>query len=385
MWRAAAKSVLGVADRIDRWLHRSSDGRPPAQAPSTHVNDTVREVLIWSMDRLGDLVRATPAIEALKAHYAAARLTVVAAGRAGSILVENPHIDRVLIVASPYRLRDHRRILRQLSHSAWDLGVLMEADPDWTKVGGWCFRRLGVRRWTCFDFGRGVPRGGSGVLLGTSGSWIDQFNRLVEAAGAADATKRTSVYVSAAERQWAAKFLAGEGVDPTGRYFVVHPGGNFLTVSRQWPAESFADLIRLMRRRWPYPIILTGVRSEQTVVDQIQRQSDVPLVNLCGRLELRQLAAVLDRCTVCVTNDTGPLHVANGLGRRTVVIVGPTDPQVLGLPPTCIVARVDLPCSPCAALTGWQRCTNPHRWECLDKVRAELVMSRIEQQVGESD
>jgi ADP-heptose:LPS heptosyltransferase len=184
------------------------------------------------------------------------------------------------------------------------------------------------------------------------------------------------VFLSAAERAWADSFLTAQGVDPVrAPYFLLHPGGNFLRVSRQWPPERFAELVTLLHRDRQWPIILTGVAAEQPTVDEIRRQATAPVIDLCGRLNLRQLAALIDRAAVCIMNDTGPLHVAHALGRPTVAILGPTAPEVVGVPPHARVVRADLPCSPCAFLEGWRACTNPVQWECLHRIQPMDVLT----------
>jgi ADP-heptose:LPS heptosyltransferase len=65
------------------------------------------------------------------------------------------------------------------------------------------------------------------------------------------------------------------------------------------------------------------------------------------------------------------------LRRPTVAILGPTDPQVVGIPETTEAVRVSLPCSPCARFAGWRACTNPCRYQCLHDITADMVISAV--------
>ncbi len=376
MLKRCVKIGLSVAGALERWSARR------APAPAAISPQAIRHILIWSMDRLGDLVRATPAIRAVRTCFPDSHLALVAAGRAGPILRENPHLDALHIVPNPYRLTQHRRLRNTLRDRNWDLVILLEADTHWDVLGGLLARRLGARHVLRFDFGRGVPRGQHGVQLGTRGSWIDQFNRLVAICGTGAPSQRTEVFLSDAECAAAVEFLAAAGIAPAQPFILIHPGGNFLTVSRQWPPAEFARLISLLRQEWPHPIVLTGVAAELPAIDEIRRLTPEPIVDLCGRLSLRQLAAMIDRAAVCIMNDTGPLHVAHALGRPTVALLGPTAPEVVGIPPHSIAVRADLPCSPCAFLAGWQACSNPVRWECLQRIEPQDVTAAVRQHLA---
>ena len=78
-------------------------------------------------------------------------------------------------------------------------------------------------------------------------------------------------------------------------------------------------------------------------------------VNLAGETTLLELAALIRRATICVTNDSGPMHLAVALERPVVSIFGPTDPVWAGpyaataqcCAPSCRVRRVT--CASCAS------------------------------------
>jgi len=374
VYRNLAKSVLSLAGRVESLFGGKSFG-----SNGSVISDPgkTKNILLWSMDRMGDVIRSTPAIRAIKSRFSSARITAVFAARAAPILLENPWIDEHCPVRSPFDIREQMRVIRRMRRQSWDLGVLLEADPHWAILGAFLLRAIGVKQIARFDFGHGISRSTLGVRLTEQGSWIDQFNRLVTAVGASADGTRTEVHLHSSERNDADRILQLFDVAPGQSFILIHPGGNFLTVSRQWPPRAFAELIDKVRGRWSIPIAVSGLPAERKFIEEIRRQTSVPLVDLCGRLNMRQLAAVIERSAMCIMNDTGPLHIAHALSRPTVAILGPTAPEVVGIPPTTIVVRADLPCSPCAFLAGWKACTNPVRWECLSSVSAEQVFRAV--------
>lgn len=375
-FRNIARLGLPIIDRLeavaDLFAERRQEGRRDMP---------VRNILIWSMDRIGDVVRSTPAIRMLKKLYPDAAITAVVPGRSSAVLVENPWIVTLHIVKNPYSLREHAAILRKLGKSSWDLGVLLETEEYWEKLGQICFRFLAVRRMAAFDFGRHYPPWTVKVQIGAAGSWTDQFVKLAEQIGGEDDREGMEIRITSEERGGVAERLISLGLDTEKPFFLIHPGGNLMSVSRQWPSESFARLITLIRQSWEYPIAVTGVQEESSIAQRIQALTEAKIIDICGLLNLRELMAVISLSTLFISNDTGPLHIAHALGVPTIAIIGPTDPEVIGFPHNGRFVRMELPCSPCISYLGWNACRNPDKWECMTAIDPDQVVEAVAQQM----
>ena len=71
-------------------------------------------------------------------------------------------------------------------------------------------------------------------------------------------------------------------------------------------------------------------------------------IDLTGKTRLLQLAALLERCQLLVTNDTGTMHIATAVGTPVVALFGSTDPSITGpWGDGHVVIKKDVPCSPC--------------------------------------
>jgi ADP-heptose:LPS heptosyltransferase len=102
-----------------------------------------------------------------------------------------------------------------------------------------------------------------------------------------------------------------------------------------------------------------------------------PLV-LTGETGVDELLAVLSRCDLVISGDSGPLHMAVALGRPTISIYGPTDPAIYGPAPRpgqeAVVIRRGLHCSPCYTLHATAEC--PHgQPSCMIDVTVGEVLS----------
>jgi heptosyltransferase I len=154
---------------------------------------------------------------------------------------------------------------------------------------------------------------------------------------------------------------------------VLAPGT--LWETKHWRVEGFAEVARHLTRTGR-AVALAGSLAErarcQAVASQCPGARD-----LSGQTTLSELAALIRRAEVCVTNDSGSMHLAVAIGRPVVSVFGPTDPIWVGPygRPHAVV-RAGLPCSPCY-LRRLQACPNGHA--CMKEVTGAMVVERVEE------
>jgi len=122
---------------------------------------------------------------------------------------------------------------------------------------------------------------------------------------------------------------------------------------------------------------LTGAKTDRPLVDAVAAQlGGISSIDVCGTLDLVDLAAVLSRLDVLVTGDTGPMHLAAAVSTPVVALFGPADPRRFGpSSPLQRILRVDLPCSPCGLVRlPPERCRG-HVPDCMDGIRVDMVVA----------
>lgn len=153
---------------------------------------------------------------------------------------------------------------------------------------------------------------------------------------------------------------------------VLVPGTTWET--KRWLPAGFAAVARHLLHT-DREVVLAGSAAEWSLCQQVAQESGA--INLAGQTTLSQLAALLRRAAVCVTNDSGSMHLTVALGRPVVSIFGPTDPLWIGpyrQPQAVLQAR--LPCLPCY-LRKLRQC--PHHHACMQAVTPAEVIARLEQ------
>jgi heptosyltransferase II len=178
-----------------------------------------------------------------------------------------------------------------------------------------------------------------------------------------------------AAREEADRILAAAGIRPDDLLIGINPGAAY-GPAKQWPAERFAETAVALAGRPGARLLLFGAGVETPIAESIARAAGSAAVCVAGRTTLALLAALVARCRVFVTNDTGPMHVAAALGVPVVAVFGSTDPDATGpYGPGHRVVRKPAPCAPCLL----RRC--PIDFRCMRAIPASSVVEEAERAV----
>ena len=143
--------------------------------------------------------------------------------------------------------------------------------------------------------------------------------------------------------------------------------------SKNWSDSGYLKLIKLLVGQTDRKIVLLGTAQVLDLSERLQSVSPERVVNLAGKTNLRQLAAVLSDVGVAVGPDSGPGHLAAAMGTRYISLFGPTDPNRVapyGQLEDAIVAEVV--CRPC------NRRVCPGLGKvCMRLIQPETIVSKI--------
>ena len=162
------------------------------------------------------------------------------------------------------------------------------------------------------------------------------------------------------------------GVGSKQKLVAIAPGTIWET--KQWRADGFGEVARHFLQKG-VAVALIGSDREREACAAVATLAE-GAVNLAGETTLSELAALIRRAAVCLSNDSGPMHLAVALDRPVVSIFGPTDPVWAGpYRREASVLRVKLDCSPCY-LRALSRCQHGHA--CMTEISAAAVIERLE-------
>lgn len=139
--------------------------------------------------------------------------------------------------------------------------------------------------------------------------------------------------------------------------------------AKMWPKERYAELIGRLAER--ADVVLLGAESDRKMEREIMARAGGKAISLVGKTDLAALAAVMSRLSLYVTNDTGPMHIAVGLGVPTIAIFGPTSPEeTRPLGANVAVIRHKADCAPCFK----RECPTDHR--CMTAVTVDEIVEK---------
>jgi len=298
---------------------------PRGMAPSPP-----RSILVVRLDHIGDMLMTTPALRALRLTFPAARLDVLAAPSGQTALVGNPDVDRILTGIAPWydpcrgELPAPAEVLRlsaRLRREAYDWAFDMRGDPRVVLL----YLLPAARRRFGFS-GLGLAR----LLTDT----IPYDRRrpprdlaldLAVLAGARPAGLRPVYTLDPAARRRAAAILGEAGVGPDQEFAVVAPGSN--RPNARWGGARFARVCDRLQAAG-LKIVLSGRAEDAAVTGEVAALARRPVADLTGRLDLRHLAAALERAVLLLANDSGASHLAAAVDCATVAVFGPGDPAL---------------------------------------------------------
>ena len=139
---------------------------------------------------------------------------------------------------------------------------------------------------------------------------------------------------------------------------------------RRWPVAYFVQAGQELWEKHKLCPVLLGSASEQKLAERYIAKATHPVVSRCGKTSLMELASLVQGLSVLITNDTGTMHLAAGLGVPLVSIflatAQPFDTGPYSAGSVCL--EPDLPCHPCAFGTAC-----PRNNECRQSISPALV------------
>jgi heptosyltransferase II len=138
----------------------------------------------------------------------------------------------------------------------------------------------------------------------------------------------------------------------------VCPGAEYGPAKR-WPADRFRKTIELVSSAIACSWVIVGTESDRSTAAEILQRFDGKAEDLTGKTSLAELIERIQTFRVLLTNDTGTMHLADGLGVPLVAVFGSTEPRLTGpRSPTSTVLRHQVECSPCFL----RECPLDFRW-----------------------
>jgi len=317
----------------------------------------VKNILVVKLSSIGDVVHSLPFLEVVKEKFPHARIDWLIEEESFQILNGHAAVDRVIVSrrkawqkkvkkVSEWLpvLREAAQFLKELREYEYDLvvdlqglfksGILVGLSRGKRKIG-----MAGARE------GGGFFLNEPPVPVDYDQHAVDRYMEMARYLGCRHSSWNGGIPVLEADIRMVKALLNSNGLEKT-PFVAVNPMARWKT--KLWKPESFAVLADRLCDELSCRIIFTGSGQDREVIKDISDMMKEKPLNLAGRTSLKELACLYAACSVLVTTDTGPMHIAAAMGCRAVALFGPTDPRRTGPYGDCHeVIRADVECSPC--------------------------------------
>ncbi len=162
----------------------------------------------------------------------------------------------------------------------------------------------------------------------------------------------------------------------------IHAGGGSTAQQRLWPRERFVELIKKILKNKKVIVYLTGTQSEKEINEYIEKRINSDrLINLTNKLNLGELAYLMKRTDLFISNDTGPMHLAAAMSKKVIGLFGPNLPERFAPFPMdkhiAIYKARSLKCSPCINVHLKQLGNKKCKGKCMKLIEVEDVWKEV--------
>jgi heptosyltransferase-2 len=326
------------------------------------------KIVVRAPNWVGDSILALPAIASLRDNFPGAEIWMASRDWVRDLFPAGDGVDGSIALPDRAGPRTLRRAARDLRGHRFDAALLMT--NSFSSALLFALSRI-PERWGYATDGRG-PLLTRRVPRRTDDAGIHQVHYylgLIAGLGLKTRPPRLRLSLSAAETRAARARLRGLGV-PAGRPLVVIDPGASYGPAKRWLPDRFAAAADRLRARRKAEILLVGSESETGLAEAVASAMKTRPHTLVGRTTLRELLGLIGQARLVLTNDSGPMHLANALGVPVVALFGPTDPRITGpvQPPAAVLKKEGVPCWPCL----YRACPYDHR--CLAGISVDEVV-----------
>jgi len=336
------------------------------------MSGTVRRICVVRFGGMGDILLATPAIRALSQHFETTEIDYIVGRGMQDAITGIPYLRNVIVFdksGEDARLKNFLPFLKKLRAARYDLFVNFHPSAK-----TFIMALASGARWhlTFRKDRRKQPD------TGRVRHAIDDFTKELKPLGIRHVEDRQMDFFVPAEATRRVKELLSEnGIHDNDKIVVVNPAAT-RDVNR-WTPEKFVAFFDTFANANPtVRLVLSGGPTDIELSGHIAAATKADVLNIAGKIKVKELGALLARANTVVTGDTGPLHIASAVGAPIVCLSGAADPDRTGptRPNDLVVINRELPCVSCQDKT-----CRRHDIACMTQLPVDWVIDAVQKRL----
>ena len=307
----------------------------------------VKRILVITLSNVGDIILTTPVIRALAKEIPGARIDVMVGPQGREIFDHDPRVFKLIIYDKHLPMLEKRRLQLKLKKLRYDLVVDIR-NTIFPLLIGPKYRTATVQK-----FPQSVMHKRMRHLYRLKSLGIDNLEEL------------PFIHVTKEDEDHVEKLIKEHGIaDPI---VVINAGAK--SHLKRWTVEGFAQVADDLIEQCKANVVFVGLKEDEAIIKEVIAKMKNKPHNLVNKTNIRQLAALLKRSKLLITNDSAPLHLGCAVGVKVIALFGPTDPDQYGpIGEFDVVVKEKLSCAPCEEA----KCIR--NYECMRLISPDTVL-----------
>jgi len=339
-------------------------------------NSEIKKILIIRLSSIGDILLTTPAIRLIKKRFPKAELDFVIKKQFAELLAHHPDIHHLYIFDKDDDNFSLKKVKKQIISQRYDLIVDLHKNFRSFYLTFFSrarqiirYRKFSLRRFLFVKFKLNF----FGEITPIHQRYLLPLNDF----GIFDDDKGLEIYFTEKAKFFIEKKFKNFFAQNFDFVLGVAPGASYFT--KRWLPDYFERVIRHFGENKNIGVILFGNNEDRELIDSLNIKGYRNVFVAAGELSLLETAALMDKCQILVTNDSGLMHLAAALKKKIVAIFGSTTRELGFFPVAKDVVVLEnnlLSCRPCSHV-GRDHCPKKH-FKCMTEIQPYQVIEAVE-------
>ena len=336
-----------------------------------------KRILVIRLSSLGDVILTTPFLKVLRKKFPDVQIDYCTKSEYKEIIASNPNINNIIEVDNNLDFAGLKPLRKKLQSNSYDLVFDLHNNlrTFYLKLflrfnkKVYVFKKYSIRKFLLVKFKINLMKDSPPITE----RYLSTLNEL-KLINLSQNDLQPEIYTNPEAEKKAGEILNELHLPGRKKLVCIVPRTKHFT--KTYPAEYYIELIKKLGE--DYCFLLVGKGKDKKIIDIIKSGTDKNVYDLCDKLSLLELTALMKKCSLVISGDTGPMHIAETVGVPLIMIAG-SSVKEFGFYPqsdnSSVLENEGLSCRPCSHI-GRESCPKVH-FKCMREILPDAIYYKI--------